>query len=109
MALTEFFDFSTHPTSCNKVVCITKGLLKLIAAMIEDYIRSLDVIKEDDIQWNAYYRKKFKDISSRIQTQIEYDYDKAMLKCQKHTEDSSDIGEGAFAFAIKRQMKEKSA
>lgn len=69
----------------------------------------LDVIKKDDIQWNAYYRKKFKAISARIQEQIEYDYDKAMLKCQKHKEDSSDIGEEAFALAVKRQMKEKPA
>lgn len=101
-------NLNTMPISDYKVrLCY--GDLKLIVAMIEDYIRSLDVIKKDDIQWNAYYRKKFKAISARIQEQIEYDYDKAMLKCQKHKEDSSDIGEEAFALAIKRQMKEKSA
>ncbi len=98
-------NLNTRPISDYKVrLCY--GDLKLIVAMIEDYIKGLDVIKADDIQWSAYYRKKFKDISTKIQEQIEYDYEKAVAKCQKAKSDNSDIGEDAMALAIKRQMKE---
>lgn len=107
VAIEGIVNLKTMPISDYKVhLCY--GDLKLIVAMIEDYIQGLDVIKADSIDWNAYYRKKFKDISTRIQEQIEYDYDKAMEKCRKTRADNSDIGEDAMALMIKRQMKEAS-
>ena len=85
-------------------VTLTTGDLTLIVAMIEDYIKGLDVVKADDFQWNAYYKGKFKAISEKIQSQIDYDYEKAKAKClKKHKDD--DIGEEAMALTIKRAME----
>lgn len=85
-------------------VTLTTGDLTLIVAMIEDYIKGLDVIKANDIQWDAYYRKKFKGMSEKIQQQINYDYEKALVKCQKKSVKEDDIGEEAMALTIKRSM-----
>lgn len=87
-------------------VTLSTGDLTLIVAMIEDYIRGLDVIKADDIQWDVYYRKKFRRMSEHIQEQIDYDYDKALAKCQKKAAKEDDIGEEAMSLMIKRSMKE---
>lgn len=89
-------------------VTLTTGDLTLIVAMIEDYIKGLDVIKETDIQWQVYYRKKFKGISEKIQKQIAYDYEKALKKCLKEAdkENNSDIGDEAMALMIRKAQKE---
>lgn len=90
-------------------VSLATGDLVLIVSMIEDYVRSLDEIKgDDDVMWTAYYRRKFKEISERIQQGIEYDYEKAREKCLKkqEKEDNSDIGGDAFALAVKAQLRE---
>ncbi len=88
-------------------VTLTTGDLTLIVAMIEDYIKGLDVIKESDILWQAYYRNKFKGISEKIQKQIDYDYEKALKKCQKKTEkeSNSNVGEEAMALMIKKRAE----
>lgn len=89
-------------------VTLTTGDLTLIVAMIEDYIRGLDIIKETDIQWQVYYRKKFKSISEKIQTQIDYDYEKALKKCLKkqESESNSDVGDEAMSLMIKKANRE---
>lgn len=90
-------------------VLLTYGDLVLIVAMIEDYVRGLDVIKAGDIQWSAYYHSKFHAISERIQKQIDYDYEKKRKECLKKSEkeSNSDIGEEAIALTIKRAMAAK--
>lgn len=89
-------------------VTLTTGDLTLIVAMIEDYIKGLDVIRETDIQWQVYYRKKFKEVSEKIQNQIDYDYEKAVKKCLKkqEKENNSDIGDEAMSLMIKKAQKE---
>lgn len=89
-------------------VTLTTGDLTLIVAMIEDYIKGLDVIRETDIQWQVYYRKKFKNISEKIQTQIDYDYEKALKKCLKNAEkeSNSDIGDEAMSLMIKKAQQQ---
>lgn len=97
-------NLNSMPISDYKV-SLCYGDLKLVIAMIEDYVSGLDIIKANDIQWNAYYRKKFKDISLRIQEQIEYDYQKAKKKCLKESQSESDIGEEAMALMIKKSIR----
>ncbi len=89
-------------------VTLTTGDLTLIVAMIEDYIKGIDVIRETDIQWQVYYRKKFKEVSEKIQNQIDYDYEKAVKKCLKkqEKENNSDIGDEAMSLMIKKAQKE---
>ncbi len=89
-------------------VTLTTGDLTLIVAMIEDYIKGLDVIRANDIQWQVYYRKRFKDMSDRIQRQIDYDYEKALMKCLKkqEKESDSDIGDEAMSLMIKKARRE---
>ncbi len=99
-------NLKAHPIS-NYEVRLAYGDLVLLVAMVEDYIKGLDVIKADDIQWQVYYRNKFKKISNNIQEQIEYDYQKAFEKCIKKKDKDSDIGEEAMALAIKYAPKPK--
>ena len=86
-------------------VRLSYGDLTLIVAMIRDYVRGLDEVKQDDIQWQAYYRKKFWDMAEKISDQIGYDYDLALKKCLKKQEKESDIGEDALKLALKRAPK----
>lgn len=90
-------------------VHLTTGDLTLIVAMIEDYIRGLDVIKANDIQWQVYYRGRFQSISNKIQEQIEYDYEKALKKCLKKQEKEDDIGDEAMSLMIKKARREAEA
>lgn len=96
----------TFPISEYKVR-LAYGDLTLIVAMIEDYIKGLDSIREDDIQWECYYRNKFKSISEKIQKQIEYDYEAKLKKCLKAKEKNNDIGEDALVLAIKKAPKKE--
>ncbi len=91
-------------------VTLTTGDLVLIVSMIEDYIKGLDTIKETDILWRSYYRKKFKGISEKIQGQIDYDYEKAKAKCLKNAskEDRDDIGGEAISLLLKKKERERS-
>ena len=84
---------------------LSYGDLTLIVAMIRDYVRGLDEVKQDDIQWQAYYRKKFWDMAEKISDQIGYDYDLALKNCLKKQEKESDIGEDALILALKRAPK----
>jgi len=94
----------SSPVSKYKVH-LAYGDLTLIVAMIEDYIKGLDSIKDGDIQWECYYRNKFKSISDKIQDQIEYDYEAKLKKCMKAKEKNSDVGEDALVLAIKKAPK----
>lgn len=105
--ITGVLNLKVMPVS-NYKVSLAYGDLTLIVAMIEDYIKGLDVMKEGDIQWECYYRKKFKSISERIQKQIEYDYEAKLKKCLKAKDSKSDIGEDALILALKKQPKMKS-
>ncbi len=84
-------------------VRLSYGDLVLIVSMIRDYVRGLDEVKQDDIQWQAYYRNKFWDMAEKISDQIGYDYDAALQKCLKKQEKESDVGEDALILALKKQ------
>ncbi len=96
----------SYPISEHEVR-LAYGDLVLIVAMVEDYVKGLDEIKQDDILWNSYYHDKFKKISENIQEQIDYDYEKAKEKCLKKKEKASDVGEEALVLAVKHAPKPK--
>ncbi len=89
---------------CDYVVRCSYGDVVLIICMLNDYVKMLDKVKQDDIQYQAYYRKKFIGIADRLAEQVGYDYDAALERCQKkqQRESDSDVGEEAMALAVKR-------
>lgn len=99
-----------HPIS-NYEVKLAHGDLKLIVAMIRDYVKGFDQMAEDGdirinpIEYQAYYRGKFMKIADGISAQIEYDYDKQLKKCLKSLgkESKSDVGGEALSLALKRR------
>ena len=95
---------------CDYVVSCSYGDIVLIICMLHDYVKMLDEIKGDDIQYQAYYRKKFTTMADRLAEQIEYDYDAAVERCKKKQEKeerNSDIGEDAMVLAVKRGAAKK--
>lgn len=89
---------------CDYVVSCSYGDIVLIICMLHDYVKMLDEIKSEDIQYQAYYRGKFIKIANRLADQIDYDYDAAVEKCKKKLqkkESASDIGGDAMDLAIK--------
>ncbi|MCR5791369.1 MAG: hypothetical protein K6G83_15910 [Lachnospiraceae bacterium] len=99
--ITGVINLKSRPIS-HYEVSLPYGDLVLIVAMLRDYVRGLDEVKRDDIQWHAYYRNRFLGMADRISQQIEYDYDKAMQKCLKKQAKESDIGEDALILALKK-------
>ncbi len=85
-------------------VRLATGDLKLIVAMLRDYVKGMDEIKKSDVQYEAYYRNKFLEICERISEPIGYDFDAAMERCLKKDakESNSDIGEEAMSLTVKR-------
>lgn len=79
---------------------LSYGDLILIVSMLRDYVRGLDNIKQDDIQWQVYYRKKFLTIADEISEKLKYDYDETLEKCLKKR-GKNDIGEEALILALK--------
>ena len=102
-------NLKTMPISHYKV-SLAYGDLRLIVAILRDYVKGCDKLKElgklpcNEIEYDAYYRSKFMQIADRISEQIEYDYDAQVKKCLKKLGkvDNSDIGEEALALAMKR-------
>lgn len=93
---------------CEYAVSCSYGDIVLIICMLHDYVKMLDEIKGEDIQWKVYYRKKLSDMADRLAGQIEYDYNAALEKCQKKwqkREKESDIGEDALVLALKKAPK----
>ncbi len=87
--------------SMNEIdVKLSYGDLILIVSMLRDYVRGLDNIKQDDIQWQVYYRKKFLTIADEISEKLRYDYDETLEKCLKKR-GKNDIGEEALILALK--------
>ena len=88
------------------VVTCSYGDIVLIIAMLRDYVRLCDEVRDGDIQYQAYYRGKFIDIADRLSSQIEYDYDEAYEKCQekqKKEEKDSEVGADAVELAVTRR------
>ena len=93
---------------CDYVVSCSYGDVVLIICMLHDYVKMLDEVKADDIQYQAYYRGVFMKMADRLAEQIEYDYEKQLEKCKKkmiQKERDSDIGEDSFVLAVKRGVK----
>ncbi len=94
---------------CDYVVSCSYGDIVLIICMIHDYIKMLDEIREDDIQYQAYYRQVFNRMADRLSEQIGYNYEAAVEKCRKKMEkeeSSNDVGEEAMALTVKRSIQE---
>lgn len=92
---------------CDYVVSCSYGDVVLIICMLHDYVKMLDEARDDDVQYQAYYRAKFLKMANRLAEQIGYDYDLAVEKCKKKQlkqETNSDIGEEAMALTTKRGM-----
>lgn len=89
---------------CDYAVSCSYGDVVLIICMLHDYVKMLDEIKAEDIQYQAYYRGKFVKMADRLSEQIGYDYDAAVEKCKKKLqkkESASDVGGDAMDLAIK--------
>ena len=107
--ITGAINVKTSPISEHEVF-LAYGDLTLIIAVLRDYVKGLDQmllenrLPVNEIEYEAYYRKKFLDIANKISEQIEYDYDKKREQCIKKMEkaDKSDIGEEALSLALKR-------
>ena len=81
----------------------------LIICMLHDYVKLLDKIKGDDIQYQAYYRNKFMKIADGLAEQIDYDYDLAVERCKKKQEksnDRDDVGEDGLTHLIRKGFRE---
>lgn len=95
---------------CDYVVSCSYGDIVLIICMLHDYVKMLDEIKADDIQYQAYYRNVFMKMAGRLAEQIEYDYEKQLEKCRKKQqkrESSSDIGEDGLTLFAKRGLEKE--
>ena len=95
---------------CDYVVSCSYYDVVLIICMLHDYIRTLDEISSEDIQYQVYYREKFMKMADRLAEQIGYDYDAALEKCKKkfgQKESNSDIGGDAMDLALKYGAKGK--
>ena len=93
---------------CDYVVSCSYLDIVLIISMLHDYVRLMDEVKADDIQYKAFYRKKFMDMADRLAFQIEYDYEKQLEKCQKKSlerDNNSGIGEDALVLASGPRIK----
>lgn len=93
---------------CDYVVSCSYRDLVLIICMLHDYVKMLDEVRADDIQYQAYYRMKFMDMADRLAEQIEYDYEGQLEKCQKKMNVKGkydDIGEDAVVLAMKYGKK----
>lgn len=91
---------------CDYAISCSYGDVVLIICMLHDYIKTLDKVKGEDIQYQEYYRKKFENMANRLAEQIEYDYDAAVEKCKKKLqkqEKENDIGEEALTLALKKR------
>lgn len=89
---------------CDYVVSCSYGDIVLIICMLHDYVKMMDKIQEDDIQWKVYYRNRFIRMADHLAEQIDYDYDAAVEKCRKKQEQKerySDVGEDAMVLAVK--------
>lgn len=95
-----------HPIKDYEVTA-SYGDIVLIISMLRDYVKALDEVRRESLDWQAYYRAKFLKMADRLQSQIEYDYDKAMEKCRKKAEkeSKSDIGEDALLLALKKDAR----
>ena len=56
---------------CDYAVSCSYLDVVLIICMLHDYVKTLDELRADDIQYQAYYRKKFMDMADRLAEQIE--------------------------------------
>ena len=102
-------NLKSHPISQYEVT-LSYGDIVLIISMLRDYVRGLDEIKGDSIDWQAYYRNKFLGMADRMQQQVGYDYDKAVEKCRKKQEKKEsrdDVGEDALILALKKSAQNK--
>ncbi|MDE6517443.1 MAG: hypothetical protein K2L18_06320 [Acetatifactor sp.] len=93
---------------CDYAVSCSYRDLVLIICMLHDYVKMLDEVRADDIQYQAYYRMKFMNMADRLAEQIDYDYEKQLEKCQKKMNAKGkydDIGEDAVVLAMKYGKK----
>lgn len=89
---------------CDYVVSCSYGDIVLIICMLHDYVKMLDELRSDDINYQAYYREKFMKMADQLAVQIGYDYEAAVEKCRKKQgkESNSSIGEDGLTQYARR-------
>lgn len=68
---------------CDYVVSCSYGDIVLIICMLHDYVKMLDELRLDDINYQVYYREKFMKMADQLAVQIGYDYKAAVEKVQE--------------------------
>ncbi len=89
---------------CDYVVSCSYGDLVLIICMLHDYVKMLDEMRAENINYQAYYRGKYLKMADRLAEQIGYDYEKKLEEClrKKYAEETdSDIGGDAVELSMK--------
>ena len=112
----RIINLKTSPISYHDVK-VTYGDLVLVIAMLHDYVKGFDILKEigqlpiNEVQYDYHYRKKFLDIADKISEDIGYDYEAKFKKCLKKAmkEDKSDVGGEALSLAFKRDRQKAEA
>ena len=89
---------------CDYVVSCSYGDIVLIICMLHDYVKMLDEMRAENIDYQAYYRGKYLKMADRLAEQIGYDYEKKLEEClrKNYTEETdSDIGGDAVELSMK--------
>lgn len=68
---------------CDYAVNCSYRDVVLIICILHEYVKMLDELRTDDIQYQAYYRKKFMDMADRLAEQIKHDHDRQSERCRK--------------------------
>lgn len=93
---------------CDYAVSCSYGDIVLIICMLHDYVKMMDELRAEDIEYQEYYRRRFMKMADKLAGQIGYDYDKAVEKCKKKQlkqEKDSDVGEDGVSQLIRRDFK----
>ena len=86
------------------VVSCSYGDIVLIICMLHDYVKMLDEMRAENINYQAYYRGKYLKMADRLAEQIGYDYEKKLEECLRKNyaeETDSDIGGDAVELSMK--------
>ena len=90
---------------CDYKVSCSYGDLVFIICILKDYLKLIE--DKEGVMWD-YYKEKFSKLADKLSTQIAYDYEKQLEKCQKKMNAkavNNDVGEDAMALAVQRRKR----
>lgn len=94
-------------TLCDYTVRCSYRDVVFMICILHDYIKQIEEKHGDELVW-GYYSKQFLKLADRLAAQIEYDYEKALKKCNKNLDkqdSQSSVGADALSLAAQRGMK----